>query len=252
MALELLTIRCLNDNYAYLIHDADKNETALIDAPEAAPILAALADRGWKLDQILLTHHHADHTQAVAELVAATGASVTGARADAHRLPPLDHQVSPGDTVRVGGSTAEIIDVPGHTVGHIAFHFPDDQLAFTADSLMAMGCGRLFEGTADQMWDSLSRLAGLPAETMICSGHDYCRGNGAFAISVDPQNPALRERIAQTADGLCPCAPATLAVELATNPFLRASDPAIRANLGMENAGDAEVFAELRRRKDAF
>ena len=248
MPVELVTIRCLQDNYAYLIHAAD--ETVLIDAPEAAPILAALSERGWRLDEILLTHHHADHVQAVAEIVAATGAKVTGAAADAHRLPPLDQQVAPGDRITVCGETAEVIDVSGHTVGHVAFHLPASALAFTADSLMALGCGRLFEGDAPMMWDSLSRLNALPAETLICSGHDYCAGNGAFALSVDPGNDALKDRLAGVAEDRLPCAPATLAVERATNPFLRVAE--LRDSLDLKGASDGEVFARLRQMKDAF
>lgn len=248
MPVELVTIRCLQDNYAYLIHAAD--ETVLIDAPEAAPILAALSERGWKLDEILLTHHHADHVQAVAEIVVATGAKVTGAAADAHRLPSLDRQVAPGDRIPVCGETAEVIDVSGHTVGHVAFHLPASALAFTADSLMALGCGRLFEGDAPMMWDSLSRLNALPAETLICSGHDYCAGNGAFALSVDPGNDALKDRLSGVKEGRLPCAPATLAVERATNPFLRVAE--LRDSLGLKGASDGEVFARLRQMKDAF
>ncbi|TRW95718.1 hydroxyacylglutathione hydrolase [Paracoccus sp. M683] len=245
---QLVTIRCLQDNYAYLVHGG--GETVLIDAPEAAPILAALAERGWTLDQILLTHHHADHIQAVAEIVAITGARVTGAAADAHRLPPLDEAVAPGDVIAVCGETAHVIDVSGHTVGHIAFHLPDSQLAFTADSLMAIGCGRLFEGDAPMMWDSLSRLNALPAETLICSGHDYCAGNGAFALSVDPDNAALKQRLSGVAGGDLPCAPATLATERATNPFLRVAE--LAPALGMAGAPDAQIFARLRAMKDAF
>lgn len=248
MPVELVTIRCLQDNYAYLIHGG--GETVLIDAPEAAPILAALKERGWSLDRILLTHHHWDHVDAVPELVAQTGARIIGAAADAHRLPALDETVAPGDTITLCGEPAEIIDVSGHTVGHIAVHMPQSQLAFTADSLMAMGCGRLFEGDPAMMWDSLSRLNALPAETLICSGHDYCAGNGAFALSVDPDNPALKDRLSGVEGGALPCAPATLAIERATNPFLRSA--ALAKSLGMAGQPEAQVFARLRQMKDAF
>jgi hydroxyacylglutathione hydrolase len=158
MPLDLVTVPCLSDNYAFLVHDAASGQTALIDAPEADPILAALQDRGWTLSHILLTHHHDDHIQAVPELRAATGAMVIGASADAHRLPALDRPVREGDTLTIGGQAVHVLDVSGHTVGHIAFHIPSAKLAFTADSLMAAGCGRLFEGTPAQMWSSLSRL----------------------------------------------------------------------------------------------
>ena len=177
MPLELVTIPCLNDNYAYLLHDAASGHTTLVDAPEATPILNALAARGWALDQILLTHHHSDHIQGVPDLVAATGATVLGARADAHRLPPLARALAEGDSVPIGPETAFVLDVSGHTMGHIAFHLPQSALAFTADSLMAGGCGRLFEGTPAIMWHSLMKLAALPGETLICSGHEYTTAN---------------------------------------------------------------------------
>lgn len=248
MPLELVPVRCLSDNYAWLLHG--NGQTALIDAPEAAPILAELAARGWSLDLIALTHHHDDHIQAVPELVAMTGARVAGNAQDAARLPPLDIPVLPGETLEICAEPAQVIDVSGHTIGHVAFYLPQSAMAFTADSLMALGCGRLFEGDADMMWASLSRLNALPAGTLICSGHDYCRGNGAFALSVEPENAALQARLAETAAGLRPCAPATLAEERATNPFLRVT--ALRPALDMAGADDAAVFARLRAMKDAF
>lgn len=248
MPLELVTLRCLQDNYAYLLHGPAG--TVLIDAPEDLPVLTELEARGWGLDAILLTHHHADHIQAAPAIQARTGARVIGAAADAHRLPPLDLAVSPGQTIELLGETAAIIDVSGHTVGHIAIHVPHSRVVFTADSLMAMGCGRLFEGTAPMMWDSLSRLNALPGETLVCSGHDYCAGNGAFALSVEPDNAALAARLASVASAAQPCAPATLDEERATNPFLRVAE--LRAGLGMEDAADAEVFARLRAMKDRF
>lgn len=248
MPLELVTLRCLRDNYAYLLHGAEG--TVLVDAPEAAPVLAELASRGWSLSAILLTHHHDDHTGGVADIVRETGAMVIGAAADAHRLPPLDLRITPGEPLEVLGEPVEIIDVPGHTVGHVAFHFPQSGYAFTADSLMALGCGRLFEGTAAMMWDSLSRLNALPPETLVCSGHDYCAGNGAFALSVDPGNRALHDRLEAVQASRQPCAPAPLALERETNPFLRIT--ALRPALRMEDAPDAEVFARLRAMKDAF
>lgn len=241
---ELVTIRCLADNYAWLIHG--DGQTALIDAPEAAPVLAELKRRGWDLDAILLTHHHDDHIQAVPELVAATGAQVWGNAADAARLPPLDRALSPGDTARICGETVAVIDVPGHTVGHVAYHLPDAGMVFTADSLMAMGCGRLFEGTPAQMWDSLSRLAALPDATLVCSGHDYARGNGAFALSVDPANTALRTRLDATLKGERAAAPVPLAEERATNPFLRA------AALARPGEDALAAFTRLRAEKDVF
>lgn len=248
MPLELVTLRCLKDNYAYLLHGEEG--TVLIDAPEPMPILRELAARDWGLSAILLTHHHSDHVDGVAEIVAGTGAMVIGAAADAHRLPPLDLRLAPGEPLEVLGEPVEIIDVSGHTVGHVAFHLPQSGFAFTADSLMALGCGRLFEGTPQMMWASLSRLNALPPETLICSGHDYCAGNGAFALSVDPDNQALRDRLEAVQMKEQPCAPAPLSLERETNPFLRVSH--LRASLGMEDAPDAEVFARLRAMKDSF
>jgi len=255
MPLEILTIPCLSDNYAFLAHDAASGETALIDAPEAAPILAALAGKGWNLTQVLLTHHHWDHVEGLAEILAAHPAKVTGAAADAHRLPPLDAQVSEGDSVQIGGETGQVIDVSGHTVGHIAYYFPGNHAVFTADSLMALGCGRVFEGTMPMMWASLSKLAALPPETVIYSGHEYTQANGRFAETIDPDNPALQQRIRDIATARAagqPTVPSTLELELATNPFLRAGDPGVQAHLGMTGADPAEVFAEIRRRKDSF
>lgn len=253
--LQLVTVPCLADNYAFLLHDSVTGQTALVDAPDAEPILTALRQHGWGLDDILLTHHHWDHIDGTAALVAATGARVTGAAADAHRLPPLDRAVSPGDRITICGETVDVIDVPGHTVGHVAFHFPDSKMAFTGDSLMALGCGRLFEGTPAQMWDSLTRLAALPTDTLICSGHEYTTSNGRFALSLEDVPPALilrMEGVERARAASQPTVPSTLAEELATNPFLRARDPAMKAALGMTDAQDAAVFAEIRARKDKF
>lgn len=255
MPLTLKTVPCLRDNYAYLIHDAESARTAIVDVPEAAPVQRALADAGWQLTDILITHHHDDHIGGVEELRATTGAAVWGARADRHRLPPLDHELDEGDIVTLGSASGHVIEVPGHTIGHIAFHFPDSDLAFTADSLMALGCGRLFEGTAAQMWDSLTRLMALPDDTLICSGHDYIKGNGAFALSVDPDNPALHDRLkkleADRAAGL-PMAVANLRVEKATNPFLRASEDYLKSTHSKEGLTGLEMFAYLRELKDRF
>ena len=255
MALELVTIPCLTDNFAFLIHDAETGETAVIDVPDPGPILAALNARQWQLTDILITHHHHDHIQGVDALRAQTGAMVLGAAADAHRLPRLDLALDEHSSFSVGREFPRVIDVPGHPIGHIAFHFPDSRLAFTADSLMAAGCGRLFEGTAQQMWQSLGKLAALPPETLICSGHDYLTGNLRFAATLEPGNPALILRIEtlerMRREGRLPM-PLRLSEELATNPFLRANLPGMKAAVGMENAPDAEVFAEIRARKDRF
>ena len=255
MPLELVTVPCLTDNYAYLIHDAATGQTAVVDVPEVGPILAALEAHQWRLTDILITHHHDDHIQGVEALRAATGAMVLGAAADAHRLPRLDLPLTEHDSFTIGHESARVIDVPGHTLGHVAFHFPQSHLAFTADSLMAGGCGRLFEGTARQMHSSLQKLAALPPDTLICSGHEYTASNLRFAATLEPDNPRLISRIAQVADrrakGL-PTVPVPLEEELATNPYLRAHLPALKTAVGLPDADDVTVFAEIRARKDKF
>lgn len=255
MPLELLTIPCLSDNYAYLVHDPASGQTVVVDVPEAAPILAGLQARGWALSDIWLTHHHSDHVDGVAQLRAATGAMVIGNQSDAHRLPALDLAWVDGLTFTIGAQTVQVIDVPGHTVGHIAFHIPSARLAFTGDSLMSGGCGRMFEGNAPDYWRSLTRLAALPPDTLICSGHEYTTGNLRFAQSLDPANEALMSRIVRVAalrTAGKPTVPVLLSEELASNPFLRAGTQAMKNAVGMPDATEAEVFSELRARKDRF
>ncbi|MFN0115144.1 MAG: hydroxyacylglutathione hydrolase [Paracoccaceae bacterium] len=255
MPLEIVTVPCLKDNYAFLAHDGATGETAVVDVPEPGPILDALSSRGWKATLVLITHHHPDHIDGVPALVAATGARTSGAAADAHRLPPLDIALREGDRARLGAEEGTVIDVSGHTVGHIAFHFPASKAVFTADSLMAMGCGRVFEGTFPMMWESLSKLAALPPDTLVFSGHEYTASNARFAETIEPGNPDLAARIARIAEARAagrPTVPSRLAEELATNPFLRARLPAVKALIGMPGATDAEAFAEIRSRKDRF
>ena len=255
MPLELVTIPALSDNYVYLLHDSASGATACIDVPEAGPVQKVLADRGWQLTEIWLTHHHHDHIGGVDELLSYHNTKVTGAAADRHRLLPLNREVADGDAFEFGGEIVDILDVSGHTEGHIALVLRGSGYAFTADSLMALGCGRLFEGTAPQMWESLQKLAALAPETLICSGHEYTQANGRFAITVDPDNSDLKARIDRI-DSLReknkPTVPSTLAEELATNPFLRAADPAIQAKLDMIGEVPVDVFAEIRARKDRF
>lgn len=255
MPHEIVTIPCLGDNYAFLLHDAEGGETACVDVPDAAPIAEALTARGWTLSHVLLTHHHWDHVDGLAALLADHPAKVVGASADAHRLPPLDIALDEGDTVTIGGEAGQVIDVSGHTVGHIAFYFAESGVMFTADSLMALGCGRLFEGSPEMMFDSLAKLAALPAETVVCSGHEYTESNARFAVTVDPDNPDLAARVQDIATARAqgrPTVPSTLSQELATNPFLRGHDPKVQSAVGMTGADPVAVFAEIRKRKDNF
>ncbi|MDP5219265.1 hydroxyacylglutathione hydrolase [Ruegeria sp. 2205SS24-7] len=255
MPLEIVTIPCLSDNYAFLIHAPGSGLTALVDAPEAAPIEAELDRRGWTLDQIWLTHHHWDHVDGVEALRSRFGASVVGAAADAQRLPKLDMEVREGSVFSLSREDVQVIEVPGHTVGHIAFYMPESHAVFTADSLMALGCGRLFEGSPEQMWTSLNKLAALPDDTIVYSGHEYTQANGRFAETIEPENAALKKRIADISAARAvgrSTVPSALALEKATNPFLRANEPGIQANLGMTGSAPVDVFAEIRARKDRF
>ncbi len=255
MPLDIRTIPCLSDNYAFLAHDPDTGATALIDIPEAAPILAVLAKTGWTLTDILITHHHNDHVDGLPQVLAAHPARVIGAAADAHRLPPLDLAVADGDTIKIGSQGGQVIDVSGHTIHHVAYHFADSRALFTADSLMALGCGRVFEGTKPQMHMSLQKLAALPGDTLVYSGHEYTAANAKFALTIDPDNPDLISRVREVSDKRAngsPTVPSLLSEELATNPFLRAHDPAIQAHLGMSGANATDVFSEIRTRKDNF
>lgn len=255
MPLEIVTVPCLADNYAYLLHAPLTGLTALVDAPEAAPIIAALEDRGWTLDFVLLTHHHWDHVDALPELREKYAPSVIGAEADRGRLPDLDMAVSPGSDFSLGNVSVKVFDVPGHTIGHIAYYIPSVHAAFTADSLMTLGCGRLFEGTPQQMMDSLAALGALPNHTLIYSGHEYAATNAKFALTVDPDNADLITRAEQIADARAkgePTVPALLSDEKNTNPFFRAHTAGIRKALGMVDASDLEVFTEVRLRRNQF
>lgn len=255
MPLEIVTLPCRTDNYAFLLHNNETGETALVDAPEAAPLEAALKARGWGLDYILITHHHDDHIIAVAPLRDQYGSTVIGAAADAHRLPPLDQEVADGDVLKILGEDMHVLDVSGHTIGHIAFHFPASNAAFTADSLMALGCGRLFEGTPEQAWTSLCALASLPEATIVYSGHEYTQANAKFALTIEADNPALIKRVADIDEARAqgrPTVPSSLALERATNPFLRAAEPSVKAALDMTDQEPLAVFTEIRRRKDNF
>ncbi len=255
MPVEIVVVPCRSDNYAYLLRDAGSGRVAVVDAPDAAAIEAALDRRGWGLDAVLITHHHDDHIAGVDRLRERYRAMAVGAAADRHRLPRLDREVVEGDDGGAGVLEARVLEAPGHTRGHVAYHVPAAGALFSADSLMVMGCGRLFEGTPAEMWATLGKLSGLPPETRLFSGHEYTEANLAFARSLEPDSPALASRAEAVARALAEHGHSmgpTLSVERGTNPFLRAKDPVLKSRLGMDGAPDVEVFAEIRRRKDAF
>lgn len=251
--LEIHQFPCLSDNYGVLIHDREKAVTASIDAPEAAAVRQALAQKGWTLTHILTTHHHADHTGGNSALKSETGCTIVGPRAEAARIPGIDVALGDGDTYQFGSFEARVLDTPGHTAGHITYWLPDAGVAFAGDTLFALGCGRLFEDSAENMWASLSKLIALPPETKVYCGHEYTQANAKFALTIEPENDALQSRAKEIAELRSrgePTLPTTIARELESNPFLRTQSPAIRKRLGMEDRADWEIFAEVRRRKD--
>ncbi len=255
MALQVHMFPCLSDNYGFLVHDPEADVTAVIDTPDVAPINAALEEKGWRLTHILNTHHHFDHAGGNEALKARWGATVVGAANDAERIPGIDVRVADGDLFEFGSATAQVLEVPGHTSGHIAYYFADDGMAFVGDALFALGCGRLFEGTPEQMWASLKKLMALPDETVVYCAHEYTQSNAAFALTVEPGNADLVARcreIDRLREAGEPTVPTTIALEKATNPFLRPDSPDLRRTLGMMDADPVDVFAETRRRKDSF
>jgi hydroxyacylglutathione hydrolase len=253
--LRIEQIPVLSDNYVYLVHEPQAGVTGAIDPAVAGPVLDRLGARGWKLDWILSTHHHADHTGGNLELKQSTGCQIVGPKADAARIPGIDRGLAEGDRFRLGNAEAVVYETPGHTSGHISYWFEQARALFCADTLFSLGCGRLFEGTPELMWRSLSKFAPLPDDAMVYCAHEYTQSNARFALSVDPDNPTLQARAAEVerlrAAGQ-PTVPSTLGDERAANPFLRPHDAAIRRRLGLEDADDVAVFAELRRRKDSF
>jgi hydroxyacylglutathione hydrolase len=253
--LEVYQFPTRSDNYGVLIHDPETGATAAIDAPEAEPILAALSDKGWTLSDILITHHHIDHTAGIDALKKKTGCTVYGPARESGLIPGLDVEVKDGGEVAISGVKGRVIDTPGHTRGHVSYHFPDDGMVFVGDTLFSVGCGKLLEGDAATMWTSLSKLAALPPETNVYCGHEYTGANCRFALTIEPDNAALQARAAEVADNDArgaPSLPTTIGQELATNPFLRASSPEIQARLGMEGRPLDEIFGEVRMRKDRF
>lgn len=255
MSFELLTVPCLSDNYAFLAHDDDSKQTLLVDAPEAAPILAKLQEKQWSLSHVLLTHHHWDHVDGLPQLLEFHSPQIIGSAADLKRLPPLHLPVTENDKIQIGGNEGTVFDTPGHTIGHISVYFEASKLLFSADTLMALGCGRLFEGTAEQMWHSLQKLSTLPDDTLVCSGHEYTEKNADFALTIDPKNQELVNRVQFTkkirAEGV-PTVPSSLGEEKKTNPFLRPWNKNIRTKIGMLDATDEEVFGKIRALKDAY
>lgn len=246
---------CRADNFGVLVHDTQSGRTVSIDAPEVPAIEAALERRGWTLTDIIVTHKHFDHIEGLGPLKQTYGCTIAGPRDEADEIDLLDHMLVDGDTYSVGELDFHVIATPGHTLGCVSFHCPQAAAVFAGDALFSLGCGRLLEGTAEQMHSSLAKLASLPPDILIYCGHEYTKSNAAFAVSVDPGNEMLRRRAAEVgvlaASGQATL-PVLLRTELATNPFLRVDDPAIRARLDMEHDDSVAVFAELRARKDRF
>lgn len=252
---EIHQFACLKDNYGVLVHDTEEGVTLSIDAPDAAAVKRALEERGWTLTHILVTHHHADHTAGIPALKSETGCTVIGPIAESVRVPCLDVGVSEPDTLALGRLEVKVLDTPGHTIGHITYWFPKAKVAFVGDTLFAMGCGRVLEGTAETMWTSLRKIAALPRETLLYCGHEYTVSNGKFGVAIEPGNARLVERLAEAevlrAAGE-PTLPTRVDLELETNVFLRTDTPAIREQVNMPLAPDWKVFAELRTRKNRF
>jgi hydroxyacylglutathione hydrolase len=256
MPIEAVQFICLRDNFGLLVRDRETGATASVDAPDGEAIAAEVERRGWKLSHLLVTHHHLDHIEG-AKILATRfpGLKIVGAARDAHRLPPLDQAVADGDEVALGASRAKVIATPGHTLGHVAYYFPDDDALFVGDTLFSLGCGRVFEGTMEEMRLSLETLANLPGETNVYCGHEYTQANGRFAVTVDPENTLLRDRVKQV-DELRAAGkftlPTTITLENATNPFLRVEDQLVKKAMGMDDADPFAVFAAMRERKNDF
>jgi hydroxyacylglutathione hydrolase len=255
MPAETKVFLCLKDNYGVLVHDSESGATAAIDAPEAAPIEAALKATGWTLTDILVTHHHADHTGGIEELKRKYKCRVVAPKAEAAKIPAVDETVREGDKVSVGKLSANVIETPGHTSGHITYWFHADKLAFAGDTLFSIGCGRVIEGTPEMMWASLKKLRDLPGDTKVYCGHEYTMANIKFAQTIEPDNAALKARAAEAAKQVAAgqwTIPTTIDEEKAANVFLRADVPSVAAAVGLAGKSAAEVFTEVRARKNKF
>ncbi|MEM9028689.1 MAG: hydroxyacylglutathione hydrolase [Pseudomonadota bacterium] len=252
-ALEIHQFPCLSDNYGVLIRDPETNLVASIDAADASAVKAALAERGWTLTHILTTHYHWDHTDGNLPLKEETGCRIIGPKPEAAKIPGIDEAVGEGDTFKWGNFDVHVHETPGHTAGHIIYHIPDAKVAFVGDTLFAMGCGRVNEGTMQEMWGGVEKVAKLPADTVLYCGHEYTVANAEFALTIEPGNAALQARAedvqARRAAGQ-PTLPTRVDIERETNPFIRVNSPEIRRNLGLETAEDWQVFAEVRERKN--
>ncbi|UIJ72424.1 hydroxyacylglutathione hydrolase [Aurantimonas sp. HBX-1] len=254
-SIDIRQFTCRTDNFGVLVHNADSGATISIDAPEEGPILAALEDAGWTLTHILTTHHHGDHVAANEALKQRFGVEIVGPVKERDRIPGIDRTVTGGDKFELGGIAIEAIDTPGHTLGEISYYLPEGKALFAADALFSLGCGRLFEGDAAMMWESLKRLRALPDETMLYCGHEYTATNAKCAIAVDPDNTQLRERVREVETLRIagkPTLPVNLGQEKATNPFLRADDPELAGDMGMAGAEPADVFAAIRKKRDTY
>ncbi len=253
LMLQIHQFPCLFDNYGYLLHDPASGETVCIDTPDAAEYLTQAQTKGWTITQIWNTHWHPDHAGGNQAIKDATGCTITAPLAEAARIAGIDREVSHGDTVKLGGYSAAVIDVGGHTLGHVAYHVPEAEIAMVGDAVFALGCGRMFEGTPRQFWASLQRVKALPADTMLYCAHEYTEANAKFAVHADPGNVALADYAVEIADKRSRTertVPMPLARELATNPFLRADDPVLMAKWGGRTPED--TFAALRAAKDSF
>lgn len=255
--IEIRQFPARDDNYGVLVHDTASGATAAIDAPEEDAILDALEETGWRLTDVFVTHHHYDHVEAVKALKERFGARVVASAYDTAkgRVPVVDRAVEDGEHVFLGAARIDVVAVPGHTLGHVAYHIPSAHALFAGDTLFALGCGRLFEGTPEEMWTSLKKLRALPPETAVYCGHEYTQANARFALTVDPDNAelkALAKEIDALRDEGLPTLPTTLAREIATNPFLRADVAAVQAAVGLAGSDAATVFAEIRERKNRF